>query len=87
MSSSNYSVTCDDDCTTLSARIKGRFIPLVSSTDRLKVECIYRNIMTCEYKNVRELCEDIYNNFKSQATLLVLITLLSTAPLSTKHRF
>lgn len=84
MSSSNYSVTCDDNCTILSARIKGRFIPLVSSTDGLKVKCVYHNILTGEYKSVRELCEDIYNNFKSQATLLVLVTLLSTAPLTTK---
>ena len=58
MSGSNYAVTCNDNCTVLSARIQGKFIPLVSSTDRLKVECIYRNILTGEYKNVRELFEE-----------------------------
>lgn len=82
MSASNYSVTYNGDCATLSARINGTFIPLVTSTDRLQVDCIYRNILTDEYKNVRELCEDIHNNFSSQVTLLVLVTLLSTAHLN-----
>lgn len=84
MSGSNYSVTYDSDYATLSAHIKGKFIPLISNADRLQVECIYQNILTGVYKNVRDLCEDIYNNFSTQATLLVRVTLLSTTHLSTK---
>lgn len=84
MSGSKYSITYNGDCAILSARIKKVIIPLVSSTDKLKVECVYHNILTGAYKNVRELCEDIHNNFKSQATLLVLATLISTAHLSAK---
>lgn len=86
MSGSNYSIAYNGDCTTLSAHIKGKCIPLISSTDKLKVECIYHNILIGVYKNVRDLCEDIHENFSTQATLLVLVTLLSTAPLSTKHK-
>lgn len=84
MSGSKYSIAYDGDCATLSACIKGKIIPLVSSTDRLQVESVYHNVLTGVYKNVRELCEDIYDNFKAQATLLVLATLISTAHLSAK---
>lgn len=84
MSGSNYSLTYSDGYAILSARIKKMVIPLVSSKDKLKVECVYHNILTGAYKSVRELCEDIYDNFKSQATLLVLTTLVSTARLSAK---
>ena len=84
MSGSNYSVTYDGNCATLFACVAGKNIPLISSMERLQVESIYHNILTGVYKNVRELCEDIQNNFKSQATLLVLVTLLSTAHLSAK---
>lgn len=61
MSGSNYSVTYDGNCATLSTRFKEKDIPLISSKDRLQVESIYHNILTGEYKNVRELCEDIHN--------------------------
>ena len=84
MSSDNYSVAYDGSYTTLSARIKGKFIPLISSEDKLQVECIYQNILAGTYKSARELCEDIYNIFSIQATLLVRVTLLSTTHLSTK---
>ena len=84
MSGSSYSITYDDEYVTLCTHFKGKNIPLVSSTDRLQVKSIYHNILVGQYKNVRELCEDIHNNFKSQATLLVLATLISTAHLSTK---
>ena len=87
MSDSIYSIIYDSNCATLFARTKGRMIPLVSSTDRLKLQSIYRNIKTGEYKNVRELCKDIHNNFSTQATLLVLVTLFSTAHSSSKRRF
>lgn len=84
MSGSNYSVTYDGGCVTLSARLKGRYIPLISSDNKLQVENIYHNILTGSYKNVRELCEDINNNFSVQATLLVRVTLHSTEHLSSK---
>lgn len=84
MSGSNYSIAYDGNCATLSARLKGKCIPLISSTDKLKVECIYHNILTGIYRNVRELCEDINNNFSVQATLLVRVTLCSTEHLSAK---
>lgn len=69
MLGSNYMVTYDENCAILSARIKGKFIPLISNADRLQVENIYHNILTGAYKNARELCEDISNNFSIQATL------------------
>lgn len=63
MSGSNYSVTCDDDCAILSARIKGSSIPLVSSTDRQKVLVVsdskktFVNIQSVlGPKNVEALC-------------------------------
>lgn len=84
MSGSNYSVTYNGNCVTLSARVKGRYIPLISSTEKLQVECIYDNILTGMYRNVRELCEDINRNFSVQATLLVRVTLYSTEHLSAK---
>lgn len=84
MSGANYSVTYDGDCATLSARIKGRYIPLISSTEKLQVECIYHNILTGMYRNARELCEDINSNFSFQATLLVRVTLYSTEHLAAK---
>ena len=58
MSGSNYLVTYYGDCATLSARIKGKFIPLISSEDKLRIENVYHNILIGAYKNVRELCED-----------------------------
>lgn len=84
MSKPNYLVTYDGDCATLSARIKGKFIPLISSEDKLRIENIFHNILIGAYKDVRELCEDINNNFSTQATLLVRVTLRSTEHLSAK---
>lgn len=84
MSGSNYSVKYNGSCATLFARTKGTYIPLVSSTDRLRVQSIYHNILTGVYRNVRDLCEDIQNNFSTQATLLVRVTLLSTEHLASK---
>lgn len=84
MSGFSYSVTYDGGCATLYARVKGRNIPLISSTERLEVYRIYQNILTGVYRNVWELCEDIHNSFSTQATLLVLVTLLSTAHSSAK---
>lgn len=84
MSSSNYLVTYGGGRATLSARIKGKFIPLISSEDKLRIENIYHNILIDAYKDVRELCEDISNNFSTQATLLVRVTLCSSEQLSVK---
>ena len=84
MSGSKYSLTYNGGCATLSARVKGRCIPLISSTEKKQVEFIYHNILTGMYRNARELCEDINRNFSVQATLLVRVTLYSTEHLSAK---
>lgn len=84
MSGYNYSVAYNGDCATLFAHVKGRHIPLISSTEKLQVECIYHNILTGMYRNARELCEDINRNFSVQATLLVRVTLYSTEHLAAK---
>lgn len=84
MSAINYSLTYEGKYATLSAQVKGTSIPLVLSAEKLQVENIYHNIQTGTYKNVRELCEDIQNTFSTRATLLVRVTLLSTAHLSAK---
>lgn len=84
MSGSNYSIRYNGSCATLYARTKGTYIPLISSEDIQRVERFYQNILTGVYSNVLELCEDIHNNFSTQATLLVRVTLFSNLHSSAK---
>lgn len=76
MSRFNCTVTYNESYATLSSQVMGRYIPLVSSTDILQVENIYDNILSGVYSNARELCKDIHNKFSTQATLIVLVTLV-----------
>ena len=55
MSRSNYLVTYGGGRATLSACIKGKFIPLISSEDKLRIENIYHivndtNNYTCNFR-------------------------------------
>lgn len=86
MVGSNYSITHHRGYATLSTRIGGRLIPLVSSKDSIQVENIYDNILNGVYKTVLELCEDIHKNFSLQSTMLVMVTLQSAEPITRKYK-
>ena len=77
MVGTNYSIAHRRGYATLSARVGGKTIPLVSSKDNIQVESIYDNILNDIYKDPLELCKDIQSHFKLESTMLVMVTLQS----------
>ena len=82
MSSSDFTITHCNNLATLSARIKGVFLPLVISGNISQLEGIYQNILSGSYKNTHELCQEIHHTFASQVTVVVLATLAAQKPIA-----